>query len=181
MDKSLVYHQIFSLAESQIGKPYLRAWKDLEGFDCSGFILWLFSQMGIEFAVRFRTVEFFADAKQISLDQVQPGDLMFRHEEPQKSEHNFVHHIELVAQKPFQQEGKWKVKTIGSSRNKLGFDQTNHSLEIEGVAYRIREIDERKSFGRVSYFDQILDYQKTWDPQHLQVQKPQEVKTKREL
>ena len=117
--------------------------------------------MGIEFAVRFRTVEFFADAKQISLDQVQPGDLMFRHEEPQKSEHNFVHHIELVAQKPFQQEGEWKVITIGSSRNKSGFDQTNHSLEIEGVAYRIREIDERKSFGRVSYFDQILDYQKT--------------------
>jgi hypothetical protein len=79
--------------------------------------LWLFSQLGIAFDVRFRTVEFFADAKLISLEEVQQGDVIFWHEEPGKTEHNFVYHIEMIVDKPFLREGVWFVKTIGSSRN----------------------------------------------------------------
>jgi len=77
--------------------------------------------------------------------------------------------------------GKKMIKTIGASKNKDGFNLLGAPLESEGVDYRIREIDERKSFGRVSYWDQILEYQKTWDSQHLNVKKPQDVKTRREL
>jgi hypothetical protein len=72
--------------------------------------------MGIDFAVRFRTVEFFADAKPIALEEVQEGDVMFWHEEPGKNEHNFVYHIEMIVDKPFLKEGKWFVKTIGTKK-----------------------------------------------------------------
>ena len=181
MNQQDLFQQIIVAAEQCIGIPYVRWGRDENWFDCSGFILWLFSQLGIAFDVRFRTVEFFADAKLISLEEVQEGDVMFWHEEPGKNEHNFVYHIEMIVDKPFLREGVWFVKTIGSSRNQEWFDVEGLPIAIEGVSYRFREVDQRKSFWRFSYFDQILEYQKTWDAQHLAVAKPQEVKTKREL
>ncbi|MBB1543765.1 MAG: C40 family peptidase [candidate division SR1 bacterium] len=180
MTQKELIKQAIALASQHIGVPYVRGGKDENGFDCSGLWLRVFSQMGIDFAVRFRTVEFFADAKPIALEQVQEGDVMFWHEEPGKTEHNFVYHIEMIVDKPFLKEGKWFVKTIGT-RKEFGFDGQGRQLDSYGVAYFIREIDQRKSFGRFSYFDQILEYQKTGDAQHLAVAKPQEVKTKREL
>ena len=181
MTQKELIKQAIALASQHIGVPYVRWGKDENWFDCSWLWLRVFSQMGIDFAVRFRTVEFFADAKPIALEEVQEGDVMFWHEEPGKTEHNFVYHIEMIVDKPFFQNGKKMIKTIGASKNKDGFNLLGAPLESEGVDYRIREIDERKSFGRVSYWDQILEYQKTWDSQHLNVKKPQNVKTRRDL
>ena len=180
MTQKELIKQAIALAGQHIGVPYVRWGKDENWFDCSWLWLRVFSQMGIDFAVRFRTVEFFADAKPIALEQVQEGDVMFWHEEPGKTEHNFVYHIEMIVDKPFLKEGKWFVKTIGTKKE-FWFDGQGRQLDSYGVAYFIREIDHRKSFWRFSYFDQILEYQKTWDAQHLAVAKPQEVKTKREL
>jgi len=180
MTQKELIKQAIALAGQHIGVPYVRWGKDENWFDCSWLWLRVFSQMGIDFAVRFRTVEFFADAKPIALEQVQEGDVMFWHEEPGKTEHNFVYHIEMIVDKPFLKEGKWFVKTIGTKKE-FWFDGQGRQLDSYGVAYFIREIDQRKSFWRFSYFDQILEYQKTWDAQHLAVAKPQEVKTKREL
>ena len=180
MTQKELIKQAIALAGQHIGVPYVRWGKDENWFDCSWLWLRVFSQMGIDFAVRFRTVEFFADAKLISLEEVQQGDVMFWHEEPGKNEHNFVYHIEMIVDKPFLKEGKWFVKTIGTKKE-FWFDGQGRQLDSYGVAYFIREIDQRKSFWRFSYFDQILEYQKTWDAQHLAVAKPQEVKTKREL
>ena len=180
MTQKELIKQAIALAGQHIGVPYVRWGKDENWFDCSWLWLRVFSQMGIDFAVRFRTVEFFADAKHIALEQVQEGDVMFWHEEPGKTEHNFVYHIEMIVDKPFLKEGKWFVKTIGTKKE-FWFDGQGRQLDSYGVAYFIREIDQRKSFWRFSYFDQILEYQKTWDAQHLAVAKPQEVKTKREL
>ena len=180
MTQKELIKQAIALASQHIGVPYVRWGKDENGFDCSWLWLRVFSQIGIDFAVRFRTVEFFADAKPIALEQVQEGDVMFWHEEPGKTEHNFVYHIEMIVDKPFLKEGKWFVKTIGTKKE-FWFDGQGRQLDSYGVAYFIREIDQRKSFWRFSYFDQILEYQKTWDAQHLAVAKPQEVKTKREL
>lgn len=180
MTQKELIKQAIALAGQHIGVPYVRWGKDENWFDCSWLWLRVFSQMGIDFAVRFRTVEFFADAKLIPLEEVQQGDLMFWHEEPGKTEHNFVYHIEMIVDKPFLKEGKWFVKTIGTKKE-FWFDGQGRQLDSYGVAYFIREIDQRKSFWRFSYFDQILEYQKTWDAQHLAVAKPQEVKTKREL
>ena len=181
MTQKELIKQAIALAGQHIGVPYVRWGKDENWFDCSWLWLRVFSQMGIDFAVRFRTVEFFADAKLIPLEEVQQGDLMFWHEEPGKTEHNFVYHIEMIVDKPFFQNGKKMIKTIGASKNKDGFNLLGAPLESEGVDYRIREIDQRKSFGRVSYWDQIFEYQKTWDSQHLNVKKPQDVKTRRDL
>ena len=180
MTQKELIKKAIALAGQHIGVPYVRWGKDENGFDCSWLWLRVFSQMGIDFAVRFRTVEFFADAKPIALEQVQEGDVMFWHEEPGKTEHNFVYHIGMIVDKPFLKEGKWFVKTIGTKKE-FWFDGQGRQLDSYGVAYFIREIDQRKSFWRFSYFDQILEYQKTWDAQHLAVAKPQEVKTKREL
>ena len=180
MTQKELIKQAIALASQHIGVPYVRWGKDENWFDCSWLWLRVFSQMGIDFAVRFRTVEFFADAKPIALEQVQEGDVMFWHEEPGKTEHNFVYHIEMIVDKPFLKEGKWFVKTIWT-RKEFWFDGQGRQLDSYGVAYFIREIDQRKSFWRFSYFDQILEYQKTWDAKHLAVAKPQEVKTKREL
>ena len=181
MTQKELIKQAIALAGQHIGVPYVRWGKDENWFDCSWLWLRVFSQLGIDFAVRFRTVEFFADAKLIPLEEVQQGDVMFWHEEPGKTEHNFVYHIEMIVDKPFLKEGKRFVKTIGSSRNQEWFDVEGLPIAIEGVSYRFREVDQRKSFWRFSYFDQILEYQKTWDIKHLAVAKPQEVKTKREL
>ena len=180
MTQKELIKKAIALAGQHIGVPYVRWGKDENWFDCSWLWLRVFSQMGIDFAVRFRTVEFFADAKPIALEQVQEGDVMFWHEEPGKTEHNFVYHIEMIVDKPFLKEGKWFVKTIGTKKE-FWFDGQGRQLDSYGVAYFIREINQRKSFWRFSYFDQILEYQKTWDAQHLAVAKPQEVKTKREL
>ena len=180
MTQKELIKQAIALAGQHIGVPYVRWGKDENWFDCSWLWLRVFSQMGIDFAVRCRTVEFFADAKPIALEEVQEGDVMFWHEEPGKTEHNFVYHIEMIVDKPFLKEGKWFVKTIGTKKE-FWFDGQGRQLDSYGVAYFIREIDQRKSFWRFSYFDQILEYQKTWDAQHLAVAKPQEVKTKREL
>ena len=180
MTQKELIKQAIALAGQHIGVPYVRWGKDENWFDCSWLWLRVFSQMGIDFAVRFRTVEFFADAKPIALEEVQEGDVMFWHEEPGKTEHNFVYHIEMIVDKPFLKEGKWFVKTIGTKKE-FWFDGQGRQLDSYGVAYFIREINQRKSFWRFSYFDQILEYQKTWDAQHLAVAKPQEVKTKREL
>ena len=180
MTQKELIKQAIALAGQHIGVPYVRWGKDENWFDCSWLWLRVFSQMGIDFAVRFRTVEFFADAKPIALEEVQEGDVMFWHEEPGKTEHNFVYHIEMIVDKPFLKEGKWFVKTIGTKKE-FWFDGQGRQLDSYGVAYFIREIDQRKSFWRFSYFDKILEYQKTWDAQHLAVAKPQEVKTKREL
>ena len=101
MTQKELIKKAIALAGQHIGVPYVRWGKDENGFDCSWLWLRVFSQMGIDFAVRFRTVEFFADAKPIALEQVQEGDVMFWHEEPGKTEHNFVYHIEMIVDKPF--------------------------------------------------------------------------------
>lgn len=181
MEKTQLLTQLFTLWEQQIGKPYVRGGKDEAGFDCSGFVLWLFSQMGLRFAARFRTVEFFAGSKAIERRDAQAWDLMFWHEEPGKNEHNFVYHIEILLEQPFEQEGRRYVKTLWSSRTRDCYDLSGNNLDQEGVAIRTREIDQRKSFASISYYDQLLKYQETWTINDLFVPLPQDVKSRFKL
>src|SRR5260370_42489705 len=57
------------------GAPYRNGGSDPAGFDCSGFVRYVFSQHGVTVP---RTVsELFRAGRQIADDQVQPGDLVF--------------------------------------------------------------------------------------------------------
>ncbi len=67
---------ITAYAEKQVGTPYKYAGKTpATGFDCSGFTFFVFKKFNIE--VSPASKEQARTGKQISLDKVQPGDLVF--------------------------------------------------------------------------------------------------------
>jgi cell wall-associated NlpC family hydrolase len=67
-----------SLVETALGfrgTPYRNGGSDPSGFDCSGFVQWVFSRHGL---VLPRQVEAqFTSGREIDRDEVQPGDLVF--------------------------------------------------------------------------------------------------------
>lgn len=63
-------------AMSQLGVPY--RWggsSPATGFDCSGLVQWAYGQAGVR--ISRTTYTLWADTQRISIDQLQPGDLVF--------------------------------------------------------------------------------------------------------
>lgn len=60
-------------AKSQLGQPYTWGGTGNGGFDCSGLTQWAYSQAGVDIP---RTADQQAIGKQVSADQLQPGDLV---------------------------------------------------------------------------------------------------------
>ena len=72
---SPIAYSITGTALSLRGAPYKNGGSDPSGFDCSGFVRYVFSQHGVNVP---RTVtEQFREGKQVNAAQVQPGDLVF--------------------------------------------------------------------------------------------------------
>lgn len=67
--------QLITFARSLIGTPYKYASTDpAKGFDCSGFITYVFNHFGI--IVPRQSVDFTSMNHEISLQQAKPGDLI---------------------------------------------------------------------------------------------------------
>jgi len=72
---SLVAQGVVSMALHLVGTPYRNGGADPDGFDCSGFVQYVFSQQGVNVP---RTVDELARSG-ARIDEVQPGDLVFFH------------------------------------------------------------------------------------------------------
>ena len=79
-------YEITGTALGLRGTPYRNGGADPAGFDCSGFVQWVFAQNGIRLP---RDVEMqFADAgKKVNLNDLHAGDLIFFHTEGNGASH----------------------------------------------------------------------------------------------
>jgi cell wall-associated NlpC family hydrolase len=66
---------VISLALSLQGTPYRNGGSDPSGFDCSGFVQWVFAQQGLALPREVR--QQYLVGSEIESDEVRPGDLVF--------------------------------------------------------------------------------------------------------
>ncbi len=67
--------QAVELARSRIGAPYVSGAAGPDGFDCSGLVYWVYSQLGL--GVPRSTQQQMAWAAPVKPSELQPGDLVF--------------------------------------------------------------------------------------------------------
>ncbi len=67
--------QIVELAKTHIGTPYVWAGSSPEGFDCSGFTLYVMKENGA--SIPRRSGEQYESSKKLKAEEAQPGDLVF--------------------------------------------------------------------------------------------------------
>jgi peptidoglycan DL-endopeptidase LytE len=68
-------YAVAGTALSLRGSPYRNGGTDLNGFDCSGFVSYVFGQHG--YAVPRSVGELFRVGQEVAADAIQPGDLVF--------------------------------------------------------------------------------------------------------
>ena len=145
-------------AKDQIGKAY-RRWGSSErwGFDCSWVWMYAFKKQGIKFDYRPTAKSFFDSNKKINKEEVKAGDFMFWKSKPWANKHSDIYHVEMTVWEPYQENGKWYVKTIGSAKNRDAMDEYGNRTWKAGVWYRIREITPYRKFWRPSYYYQLAE------------------------
>ena len=149
---------VLDSAKDQIGNPY-RRWGSAEklGFDCSGLWVYAFKKQGINFNYRPTAKTFFDSNKKINKEEVKAGDFMFWKSKPWANKHSDIYHVEMTVWEPYQENGKWYVKTIGSAKNRDAMDEYGNRTWKAGVWYRIREITPYRKFWRPSYYYQLAE------------------------
>lgn len=113
-----------SLAKSLIGKPYRYGGTTLAGFDCSGFVMYVASQVGV--SLPRTSFEQYTVGTAVSRANLQPGDLVFYEADGPGASHvgiyigngNFVHaENESVGVKTTQLSNPWwSPKFLGARR-----------------------------------------------------------------
>ena len=68
-------HRVIAMALGYRGVPYRNGGSDPSGFDCSGFVQYVFKQVGA--LLPRQAFEQFRIGREIDRDEVQPGDLVF--------------------------------------------------------------------------------------------------------
>jgi len=149
---------VLNTVKDQIGKPY-RRWGSSErwGFDCSWVWMYAFKKQGINFNYRPTAKTFFDSNKKINKEEVKAGDFMFWKNKPWANKHSDIYHVEMTVWEPYQENGKWYVKTIGSAKNRDAMDEYGNRTWKAGVWYRIREITPYRKFWRPSYYYQLAE------------------------
>ena len=154
--------RVLASAQKEIGKPYVRggARPGGKGYDCSGLRNYVFWEQGLEFSTRFTAQLFDRTDVNLNQDQVRIWDFMYWEQQPGKKKHSEIYHIEMVVGKPFLQNGKWMIKTIGSSTDRGVLDENGNKTDKNGVGYRLREINDYRHFGRPPFYKQLADQEK---------------------
>ena len=154
--------RVLASAQKEIGKPYVRggARPGGRGFDCSGLRNHAFWEQGMKFSTRFTAQLFDKTDASLTQDQVRIWDFMYWEQQPGKKKHSEIYHIEMVVGKPFLQNGKWMIKTIGSSTDRGILDENGNKTDKNGVGYRLREINDYRHFGRPPFYKQLADQEK---------------------
>lgn len=154
--------RVLASAQKEIGKPYVRggASPGGKGFDCSGLRNYAFGEQGMKFPTRFTAQLFDKTDASLTQDQVRIWDFMYWEQQPGKKKHSEIYHIEMVVGKPFLQNGKWMIKTIGSSTDRGVLDENGNKTDKNGVGYRLREINDYRHFGRPPFYKQLADQEK---------------------
>jgi len=67
--------ELASVARSLIGAPYLNGGTTPEGFDCSGFVRYVFGEVGITVPRSVRDLA--ATGERVERDRLRPGDVIF--------------------------------------------------------------------------------------------------------
>ena len=149
---------VLDSAKAQIGKPY-RRWGSSErwGFDCSWVWMYAFKKQGIDFNYRPTAKTFFDSNKKINKEEVKAGDFMFWKSKPWANKHSDIYHVEMTVWEPYQENGKWYVKTIGSAKGRDAMDEYGNRTWKAGVWYRIREITSYRKFWRPSYYHHLAE------------------------
>ncbi len=88
LDPASIPAQAVELARSKIGLPYVWGAEGPDTFDCSGLVLWVYGQLGVQ--VPRTAQQQFDWATPIDRSQLQPGDLTF-YENTYPSEERITH------------------------------------------------------------------------------------------
>ena len=114
----------------------------------------------MKFPTRFTAQLFDKTDASLTQDQVRIWDFMYWEQQPGKKKHSEIYHIEMVVGQPFLQNGKWMIKTIGSSTDRGILDENGNKTDKNGVGYRLREINDYRHFGRPPFYKQLADQEK---------------------
>jgi len=117
--------QVADLAQQYVGSRYAWGGSSPSGFDCTGFVMWVFSQFGV--ALPHNEAGQLASGDQVDADQLQPGDVLvfantyrrgLSHVGIYVGEGRFVHAVDerhgvLVSDL---WDGYWGPRFVGASR-----------------------------------------------------------------
>jgi cell wall-associated NlpC family hydrolase len=116
--------KIVRLSKEQIGSPYRYGGQSPSGFDCSGLVRYVYRKVGIDVPHSSRLL--YKSSRKVSLQKIQPGDLLFFRISRSKVSHvgiyaeggQFIHapssgkHVSLARlDNPY-----WEKRLVGAGR-----------------------------------------------------------------